>query len=56
MWDVGTGEMGLQVDLGEQIWSASFNHDGSRLCCTAKDKNMRILDTHTGDILQVCIS
>jgi len=52
MWDVGTGEMGLQVDLGEQIWSASFNHDGSRLCCTAKDKNMRILDTHTGDILQ----
>lgn len=54
LWNVGTGEAVLQVDMPDQIYSGSFNLDGSRFVCTCKDKNLRILDTHTGKVLQVC--
>ncbi|KAL8599971.1 hypothetical protein ACOMHN_038970 [Nucella lapillus] len=53
-WNVGTGEPMLEVDIPEQVWSLSFNLNGSRLACTAKDKMLRIIDTHSGEILQEC--
>ncbi|BFZ04672.1 hypothetical protein BsWGS_07710 [Bradybaena similaris] len=52
LWNVGTGEAVLQVDMPDQIYSGSFNLDGSRFVCTCKDKNLRILDTHSGEVLQ----
>ncbi|XP_059179238.1 coronin-1C-A-like isoform X4 [Physella acuta] len=48
LWNVGTGEAMLQVDMPDQIYSGSFNSDGSRFVCTCKDKLLRIMDTHTG--------
>ncbi|XP_076452772.1 coronin-1B-like isoform X3 [Babylonia areolata] len=51
-WNVGTEEAMLEIDIPEQVWSLSFNYNGSRLVCTAKDKMMRVIDTHSGDILQ----
>ncbi|BFZ18200.1 hypothetical protein BsWGS_21240 [Bradybaena similaris] len=52
MWNVGTGEAVLQIEMPDQIYSGSFNSDGSRFVCTCKDKKLRILDTHTGKVLQ----
>jgi len=50
-WNVGTEEPMLEVDVPEQIWSMSFNYNGSRLACTAKDKKLRVINTHTGSIV-----
>ena len=43
----------LQVEMPDQIFSGSFNYDGSRFVCTCKDKKLRVLDSHSGNILQV---
>lgn len=43
----------LQVDMPDQIYSGSFNSDGSRFVCTCKDKLLRIMDTHTGKTISV---
>lgn len=34
------------------IWSINFNYDGSRFVTTCKDRKIRILDAHTGEVLQ----
>ncbi|GFR97289.1 coronin [Elysia marginata] len=52
LWNVGTGEAMLQVEMPDQIYSGTFNFDGSRFVCTCKDKKLRVLDSHTGAILQ----
>ncbi|GMS90855.1 hypothetical protein PENTCL1PPCAC_13030, partial [Pristionchus entomophagus] len=53
MWNVGTGEVILEIDgHPDMIWSVSFNWDGSRFVTTCKDKKIRILDSHTGEVLQ----
>lgn len=35
----------------DQIWSIAFNYDGSRIVTTCKDRMLRIIDAHTGDVL-----
>lgn len=52
LWNVGTGEAMLQVEMPDQIYSGTFNYDGSRFVCTCKDKKLRIIDTHSGAVLQ----
>nr|KAI8753633.1 coronin-1C-like isoform X1 [Biomphalaria glabrata] len=52
IWNVGTGEAMMQVEMPDQIYSGSFNSDGSRFVCTCKDKILRIMDTHSGKTVQ----
>lgn len=43
----------METELPDFALSMSFNYNGSRLACTAKDKKLRILDSHTGSIVKV---
>lgn len=52
LWNVGTGEAMVETELPDFALSMSFNYNGSRLACTAKDKKLRILDSHTGSIVK----
>jgi WD40 repeat protein len=52
-WNVGTEEPVLEIEVPEQVWSMSFNYNGNKLACTAKDKKLRIIDSHSGEILKV---
>ncbi|KAL3092355.1 hypothetical protein niasHS_007564 [Heterodera schachtii] len=52
LWNVGTGEALLEVaGHPDQIWSVSFNYDGSKFVTTCKDKMIRIMDSHTGAVI-----
>ncbi|KAK0413784.1 hypothetical protein QR680_006991 [Steinernema hermaphroditum] len=52
MWNVGTGEALLEIGgHPDQIWSIAFNYDGSRFVTTCKDRKIRVLDSHSGDVL-----
>ncbi|VDD91027.1 unnamed protein product [Enterobius vermicularis] len=52
IWNVGTGEALLEIaGHPDQIWSVSFNYDGSRFVTTCKDKRIRVIDSHTGEVL-----
>ncbi|VDK19707.1 unnamed protein product [Anisakis simplex] len=52
MWNVGTGEALLEISgHPDQIWSISFNYDGSRFVTTCKDKRLRVIDSHSGEVL-----
>ncbi|KAH7731691.1 Protein COR-1 d [Aphelenchoides avenae] len=52
MWNVGTGEALLEIaGHPDMIWSVCFNYDGSQFVTTCKDKKIRVLDTHTGQVL-----
>lgn len=52
LWNVGTGEALLEVaGHPDQIWSICFNYDGSRFVTTCKDKKIRVIDSHTGEVL-----
>eukprot|EP00081_Caenorhabditis_elegans_P027503 NP_741271.1 Coronin-like protein cor-1 [Caenorhabditis elegans] len=52
MWNVGTGEALLEISgHPDQIWSINFNFDGSQFVTTCKDKKIRILDSHTGEVV-----
>ncbi|GAB1607962.1 coronin-1C-A-like isoform X1 [Argonauta hians] len=48
IWNCGTGEPLVKIDLPDLILSASFNYNGSRVAVTTKDKMIRILDPRTG--------
>ncbi|XP_043221039.1 coronin-1C-like [Amphibalanus amphitrite] len=51
IWNVGTGEAMVVIDtVPDQIWSASWAWDGSKLLVTSKDKKIRVLDPRTGEI------
>ncbi len=53
LWNVGTGEALLEIaGHPDQIWSIAFNYDGSKLVTTCKDRQLRIIDAHTGAVLQ----
>uniref|UniRef100_A0A0K0DWB2 Coronin n=1 Tax=Strongyloides stercoralis TaxID=6248 RepID=A0A0K0DWB2_STRER len=53
MWNVGTGEALLEVDgHPDQIFSLSFNYDGSQFITSCKDKKLRIFDSHSGQLLK----
>ncbi|VDN02196.1 unnamed protein product [Thelazia callipaeda] len=52
LWNVCAGEALLEVSgHPDMIWSVSFNYDGSRFMTTCKDKQIRIFDSHTGEVL-----
>ncbi|VDN53575.1 unnamed protein product [Dracunculus medinensis] len=52
MWNVGTGEALLEISgHPDMIWSISFNYDGSRFVTTCKDRKIRVIDSHTGEVL-----
>ncbi|KAI1710122.1 type of WD40 repeat domain-containing protein [Ditylenchus destructor] len=52
MWNVGTGEALLEIaGHPDQIWSIAFNYDGSQFVTTCKDRMIRIIDSHTGDVV-----
>ncbi|VDN91854.1 unnamed protein product [Brugia pahangi] len=52
MWNVGTGDALLEISgHPDMIWSVSFNYDGSRFVTTSKDKKIRVIDSHTGEVL-----
>uniref|UniRef100_A0A0N4ZUK8 Coronin n=1 Tax=Parastrongyloides trichosuri TaxID=131310 RepID=A0A0N4ZUK8_PARTI len=52
MWNVGTGEALLEVDgHPDQIFSLSFNYDGSQFITACKDKKLRIFDSHSGELI-----
>lgn len=38
------------------VLSMSFNTDGSRLATSCKDKKIRLINPHTGTLLQVCVA
>ena len=54
IWNVGTGEAMVVIDsVPDQIWSASWAWDGSKLLVTSKDKKIRVLDPRTGEVEEV---
>ncbi|XP_067886704.1 coronin-2A-like isoform X2 [Heterodontus francisci] len=58
VWNLNSGEQLIRNPVKildchkDVILSMSFNTDGSRLVTSCKDKKMRILDSHTGRVLQ----
>lgn len=53
IWNVGTGEAMVDIELEDMVLSASFNYDGSRLACTSKDKKLHIINPHNGEVISV---
>uniref|UniRef100_A0A914DP58 Coronin n=1 Tax=Acrobeloides nanus TaxID=290746 RepID=A0A914DP58_9BILA len=52
MWNVGTGEALLEISgHPDMIWSINFNYDGSRFVTTCKDRKIRVIDSHSGEVL-----
>ncbi|CAG9532127.1 unnamed protein product [Cercopithifilaria johnstoni] len=52
IWNVGTGDALLEISgHPDMIWSVCFNYDGSRFVTTSKDKKIRVIDSHTGEVL-----
>uniref|UniRef100_A0AC34RIR5 Coronin n=1 Tax=Panagrolaimus sp. JU765 TaxID=591449 RepID=A0AC34RIR5_9BILA len=53
MWNVGNGEALLEIaGHPDQIFSIGFNYDGSQFITTCKDKKIRIIDSHSGEVLR----
>ncbi|KAE9551731.1 hypothetical protein FO519_005064 [Halicephalobus sp. NKZ332] len=53
MWNVGNGEALLEIaGHPDQIFSIGFNYDGSQIITTCKDRKIRIIDSHSGDVLK----
>uniref|UniRef100_A0A8C8S790 Coronin n=1 Tax=Pelusios castaneus TaxID=367368 RepID=A0A8C8S790_9SAUR len=53
LWNVGTGEMLLMLDdlHGDLIYNVGWNHNGSLLVTTCKDKHVRIIDPRQRRVL-----
>ncbi|KAL5017329.1 hypothetical protein ScPMuIL_006918 [Solemya velum] len=51
IWNVGTGEPLVEIDLPDLPLCASFSYNGSRMCITSKDKKLRVLDPRTGEVI-----
>jgi len=57
IWNVGNGEAMVVIDsVPDQIWSASWGWDGSKLLITSKDKMIRVLDPRTGEVEEEAVS
>uniref|UniRef100_UPI00398F6230 coronin-2B-like isoform X2 n=1 Tax=Pristiophorus japonicus TaxID=55135 RepID=UPI00398F6230 len=58
IWNLNSGEQLMRNPVKildchkDVILSMSFNTDGSRLATSCKDKKLRIIDSHTGRVLQ----
>ncbi|XP_060730276.1 coronin-1B [Tachysurus vachellii] len=55
IWDVGTGELVYELSdvHPDQIYSVSWNREGSVICTTCKDKALRVIDPRRGTVLKV---
>ncbi|XP_076342004.1 coronin-2B-like isoform X1 [Tachypleus tridentatus] len=53
VWQVSKGDVVRTIDCHpDSIYSMSFNHDGSLLATTCKDKRLRIVDPRQGIVLK----
>ena len=55
IWNAGTEEIFVEIELPDLCICVSFNYDGSKLVTTCKDKMMRIFNARTGEVLSVSI-
>lgn len=54
IWNLETGECVTEIDIHpDLIHSVSFSRNGSKIATTCKDKKLRIIDTHSGEVLAV---
>lgn len=54
VWDTSTGEILMESAVHpDMIYSISWDYNGSRIATTCKDKNIRVLDARSGEVLQV---
>ena len=54
IWNVAKGSILTTIDCHpEQILSASWNFNGSRIVTSCKDKMFRIINPRTGEVIQV---
>lgn len=51
IWNVGTGEALVKIDCHpDQIYSACWDWNGSKLVTTCKDKKIRLINPRTGEV------
>lgn len=54
VWNTGTGELLVEIDVHpDMIYSISWDYNGSRIATTCKDKKVRVLNAHTGEVTAV---
>lgn len=52
IWNLETGECVTEIDCHpDLIFSVSWNRDGSKLATTCKDKQIRIIDARSGNVI-----
>ncbi|XP_051887912.1 coronin-1C-like [Pristis pectinata] len=52
IWNVGTAEPMITLDMHpDMIFSTSWNRNGSLLCTTCKDKNLRVIDPRKEEVI-----
>lgn len=53
LWNAGTSELLVEIELPDLCLSMSFNYDGTEYVTTCKDKKLRIFNTRSGDLVKV---
>ncbi len=54
IWNVATGEEVTRINIfPDLIQSVSWNYNGSLFATTCKDKKIRVIDAHSGEIVEV---
>ncbi len=55
IWNTATADQLFCLEChSDQIYSISWNYNGSLLATTCKDKKIRILDPRRGEVVHVC--
>ncbi|XP_028396704.1 coronin-1C-A-like [Dendronephthya gigantea] len=53
IWNLESGQAIRVIECHQDlIYSISWNHNGSKIATTCKDKKLRIIDAHSGEVLQ----
>jgi WD40 repeat protein len=55
IWNVGTAEAIMEMELPDVPLSASWSYSGSLFAVSCKDRKLRVVDPRVGSIIQVCI-
>lgn len=54
IWNIEVGMPAVEIECHpDLIYSVSWNHTGSLIATTCKDKKVRVIDAHTGEVKQV---
>ena len=53
IWNIGTAEAIMEVELPDVPLSASWSYDGALFAVSCKDRKLRIVDPRAGTITQV---